>query len=603
MQRLIVTGVFVLLATGLSTQKLYGQSPAMTRQQLEEEFRTCAEAVQHGPSTNLDFTTSLYWRYLGHGPDTFLAYHANRITNGQMSRQQLEEEFRTCGEAVQHGPSTDLDFTTSLYWRYLGHGPDTFLAYHANQLRATPPSTARVNVARGMPAEQSSTLASQGGCNPTSNRAVDGITNGNFFGCSVTHSNENENRPWWRVDLQAQYNIAGMTIWNRTDCCNNRLSNFDILVSRDKVNWEPVWQNQIQLAQTASYGISRTARYVQVQMRGQGTLSLAEVEVDGVRVAPPPPRPIAGTSAVEEQFWDAVKNSSRAQDFQSYLDTYPNGRYVPVARLKISQLGGSSNSTSGPPPFQPSGTSGTSAVEQQFWDAVKNSSRVQDFQSYLDSYPSGQYVPLARLKINQLGGSSNSTFGPPPPPVNNNPPLPSFGNNNPPPPSFGNNNAPGFNSVPTQPARTPNQSLGDQILANAQFGSISEMLQSRRFWVLTEAGDLDSKRIITEELLRAFPKLSAANRLEEAQFIIALQLRDQATGAVVTSNSNLSNATVVGEMMVFTTVPVSTGVPQIRILFRTKKTQSFAQSGLTFNRPPATNAVRDFVKELQKLNF
>lgn len=51
-------------------------------------------------------------------------------------------------------------------------------------------------------------------------------------------------------------------------------------------------------------------------------------------------------------------------------------------------------------------TSGASAVEDQYWDAVKNSTRVQDFQSYLDTYPSGKYVPLARLKINQLGGST-----------------------------------------------------------------------------------------------------------------------------------------------------------------------------------------------------
>ena len=86
MQRLIITGVFVLLATGLSSEKLFAQAPAMTRQQLEEEFRTCAEAVQHGPSTNLDFTNSLYWRYLGHGPDGNLQFHASRITNGQMSR-------------------------------------------------------------------------------------------------------------------------------------------------------------------------------------------------------------------------------------------------------------------------------------------------------------------------------------------------------------------------------------------------------------------------------------------------------------------------------------------------------------------------------------
>jgi hypothetical protein len=40
---------------------------------------------------------------------------------------------------------------------------------------------------------------------------------------------------------------------------------------------------------------------------------------------------------VEEQYWDAVKNSTRTQDFQSYLTTYPNGKYAAIARSKFLQ--------------------------------------------------------------------------------------------------------------------------------------------------------------------------------------------------------------------------------------------------------------------------
>lgn len=338
--------------------------------------------------------------------------------------------------------------------------------------------------------------------------------------------------------------------------------------------------------------------------------------------APVVPQPgTSGTSAVEQQFWDAVKNSSRAQDFQSYLDSYPSGQYAPLARLKINQLGGSSNSTFAPPPppfgnnNPPPFNSGVS-TEQQRWDAIQNSPRIEDFQGYLRDFPNGQFATIARVKISQLGVNT-----PPNPPFNSSAEdqlwnavkdsqrpqdfqayLNDFPNGR-----FASIARLRINALtassPAPPAKSPNEVLGDQILANAQFGSISEMLPMRKFWVATEAGDLDSKRIITEELLKAFPKLVVANRLEDAQFIVALQLRDQATGAVITSNSNLNNTTVVGEMMVFTTVSVNNGVPQIRIFFRTKKTQSFGQSGLTFNRPPATNAARDFVKELQKINF
>jgi hypothetical protein len=110
------------------------QQRGMSRAQLEDEFRTCAEAQKHGASTDGDFTASLYWRYLGHGPDANLGYHTARVTNREMSRDRLEDEFRTCAEAREHGASTNGDFTASLYWRYLGHGPDANLDSHTARL-------------------------------------------------------------------------------------------------------------------------------------------------------------------------------------------------------------------------------------------------------------------------------------------------------------------------------------------------------------------------------------------------------------------------------------------------------------------------------------
>ncbi len=48
----------------------------------------------------------------------------------------------------------------------------------------------------------------------------------------------------------------------------------------------------------------------------------------------------AGDAQVEQEYWDAVKNSTRAADFEGYLREYPNGRFAAVARVKIRQLGG-----------------------------------------------------------------------------------------------------------------------------------------------------------------------------------------------------------------------------------------------------------------------
>jgi outer membrane protein assembly factor BamD (BamD/ComL family) len=111
-------------------------------------------------------------------------------------------------------------------------------------------------------------------------------------------------------------------------------------------------------------------------------------------------------STAEDQYWNNISNSQRAQDFQGYLYNYPNGTYASLARLRISQLGG--NTTQSSPVV--------SAVEEQYWNNVKNSQRPQDFQDYLNTYPSGQYALIARLRINQLSVSTpaqhcNGQFG------------------------------------------------------------------------------------------------------------------------------------------------------------------------------------------------
>ncbi|MCM3902252.1 MAG: hypothetical protein ND866_11145 [Pyrinomonadaceae bacterium] len=254
-------------------------------------------------------------------------------------------------------------------------------------------------------------------------------------------------------------------------------------------------------------------------------------------------------STAEEQYWDSINNSQRAQDFQSYLNNYPNGKYAALARLRISQLGG--NTTQYSPVV--------SAVEEQYWNSVRNSQRPQDFQDYLNNYPNGQYVLVARLRINQLTATSPA------------------------------------NTVPSLRQRTV-----PEILASAQYGTLSEILPLRKVFVV--ATNLDSRDIILREL-QALPKLIVVGRKEDAEFFVIFGLTDQATGADVVGNTTPSNQTYLGEMLVVSPRIGINGEPVPRILWRTKKTQNFDATGLTFNRPPAVNATREFVKELKKINY
>ncbi|NQT37763.1 MAG: discoidin domain-containing protein, partial [Planctomycetes bacterium] len=117
-------------------------------------------------------------------------------------------------------------------------------------------------------------------------RAIDGNMDGRWSSGSVTHTT-NESQPWWRVDLAESQEIHSLSLWNRTDCCGDRLSNFRVSVLDDAMI--EVWgadyfsgggQPNPTLDIDLPGGLS--GRHVQVQLLGTNFLSLAEVEVLGI---------------------------------------------------------------------------------------------------------------------------------------------------------------------------------------------------------------------------------------------------------------------------------------------------------------------------------
>jgi RHS repeat-associated protein len=85
--------------------------------------------------------------------------------------------------------------------------------------------TSGQNLASGKPSVQSSTVLGA-----TASRANDGNTDGNFADASVSHT-DYQNQPWWQVDLGSSQQISNVNVWNRTDCCQSRTSNFNVIVS------------------------------------------------------------------------------------------------------------------------------------------------------------------------------------------------------------------------------------------------------------------------------------------------------------------------------------------------------------------------------------
>ncbi len=137
-----------------------------------------------------------------------------------------------------------------------------------------------VNVALGRPAQQSSTFAWAGpATGPAS--GVDGKLGSPFH-------TDNEQSPWWQVDLGRSYALQEVRVFNRMDCCGERARSLMLLLSDDGRNWQNVYSNQgrdfggkdnplkINLA-------GRQARYVRIQLEQPNYLHLEEVEVYGVQ--------------------------------------------------------------------------------------------------------------------------------------------------------------------------------------------------------------------------------------------------------------------------------------------------------------------------------
>lgn len=143
------------------------------------------------------------------------------------------------------------------------------------------------NLALGKTAQQSSTWEGL-----VAGRAADGNTDGHFNSNSITHTG-NDPQAWWEVDLGQLRQINTIKLWNRTDCCPERLSNFYVIVSDTpfaSTNLNTILGQSgvsaYQITNTVNGSleipINRSGRYVRVQLIGQNYLSLAEVQVFGV---------------------------------------------------------------------------------------------------------------------------------------------------------------------------------------------------------------------------------------------------------------------------------------------------------------------------------
>merc|ERR1712071_344385 len=132
------------------------------------------------------------------------------------------------------------------------------------------------NIAYGKPASQSSL-----GWMGDADHAVDGNTDGRAWNGSVSET-ENDTNPWWMVDLEGDFPIQTVFLYNRVDCCSERIEGVivDILKDGDVVSSKPYGGYNVRDKAVLAIGFNGVVGdSVRVRLPGTEHLSLAEVEV------------------------------------------------------------------------------------------------------------------------------------------------------------------------------------------------------------------------------------------------------------------------------------------------------------------------------------
>jgi adenylate cyclase len=96
---------------------------------------------------------------------------------------------------------------------------------------------------------------------------------------------------------------------------------------------------------------------------------------------------------VEPAFWDSVKDTMRASEYEAYLERYPDGAFVALAQARLQAIEGDDATVRTPQDRE---------IELAFWDSVRGSENPDAIAAYLDKYPTGEFSAIAQIRLDEL---------------------------------------------------------------------------------------------------------------------------------------------------------------------------------------------------------
>jgi adenylate cyclase len=140
--------------------------------------------------------------------------------------------------------------------------------------------------------------------------------------------------------------------------------------------------------------IARPVRVFRVSYDPNGTTELAITE-------PPGPDAQARSTnrngnghaediePVELAFWQSVEASDDPKEYKAYLEQFPDGAFVALAEARLAGPSGPSHLAN-------------KTVELEFWNSIKDTDVTENFEAYLEKYPDGEFKSLAKIRQKAL---------------------------------------------------------------------------------------------------------------------------------------------------------------------------------------------------------
>lgn len=126
--------------------------------------------------------------------------------------------------------------------------------------------------------------------------------------------------------------------------------------------------------------------------------AIEAAEKDAAEKAEQARRAAAARAARERQAWSAADTANTLPGYQQYLAEFPSGQNAAEAQSRIDRF------------MADAATAEATAIEQAAWNTAKSSNTAESYQTYLSSYPNGAYSPLAKAALEELRPSPGRTF-------------------------------------------------------------------------------------------------------------------------------------------------------------------------------------------------